>query len=123
MIETVDPRVLLSRDDLLTNARLIEARAEDSDSELARLLLVRRFIAASFELIRSLHAQTRCALVNHCGTMGTNSLQEATETLFNALTEYALRCREVAMEARMFGDEPDSATRAYDRVVVAGARH
>ena len=104
MIESVDARVLVSRDDLLTNARLIEARASDPESELERLLLVRRFIAASFELTRSLRAQTECALVNHCGTTGSRSLAEATEVLYAALAEYGLRCREVALEARQSGN-------------------
>lgn len=100
MIETVDARVMLTRDDLLTNAELIESRVGDPEAELARLLLVRRFIAASFELTRALRAQTQCALVNHFGTAGTRSLTEATDVLYEALAEYALRCREVASEAR-----------------------
>lgn len=100
MIETIDPRVMLTRQDLLTNARLIETRVEDPDTELARLVLVRRFIAASFELTRTLRAHAQCALVNHCGTTASGSLEEATDALFSALSEYALRCREVAAEAR-----------------------
>lgn len=112
MIETVDARVIVARDDLLTNARLVESRAADPDAELARLVLVRRFIAASFELTRTLRAQTQCALVNHCGTAGTHSLEETTEALYDALAEYALRCRQVAAEATRAGaGEPSPRTR------------
>lgn len=120
MIESVDARVLVSHHDLLTDARLIEARAGDPESELERLLIVRRFIAASFELTRSLQAYTECALVNHCGTTGTRSLAEATEVLFAALSDYGMRCREVAMEARRSGYE-DGSSWEEDRVAVCGA--
>ncbi len=99
MTGSVEARVTIARDDLVRNARLIEARASDPDAELARLMLVRRFIAASFELTRTLRTQTQCALVNHCGTAGMRSLAEATEALYDALAEYAARCREVAAEA------------------------
>ncbi len=99
MRSMAEARVTIARDDLVTNARLIETRASDPDAELARLMLVRRFIAASFELTRTLRTQTQCALVNHYGTAGTRSLEEATEALYDALAEYAARCREVAAEA------------------------
>ena len=121
MIETVDARVMLSRDDLLRNARLIEMRASDADAELARLVLVRRFIAASFELTRTLRAQTQCALVNHFGTAGTRSLEEATEALYEALAEYAMRCREVAAEARRSEEDVPATTWASERAVGVGA--
>lgn len=117
MIDSVDARVLISREELLTNARMIEARGREEGAELARLLQVRRFIAASFELTRSLHAQTQCAVVNHCGTIGTSSLEEATETLFGALVEYAAQCRALAIEARKSADA--SATWERDRLAVA----
>ncbi len=121
MIETMDARVIVSREDLLTTARLVESRAEEADVELARLVLVRRFIAASFELTRTLRTQTQCALVNHYGTAGTCSLEETTEALFDALAEYASRCREVAAEARRAGGgEPSPRTRDL-AVGLAGA--
>ncbi len=100
MSESDGARVSISRDDLLAAARLMELRAADEEAELDRLLLVRRLIAASFELTRTLRAQTECALVNHCGTPGTRSLEEATESLFRALADYAQRNREVAAAAR-----------------------
>lgn len=100
MIEGVDQRVLISREDLLTSARLVESRDPDPETELQRLLLVRRFIAASFELSRLIRAQTNCALVNHCGTAGTASLEQATERMYTALEEFAQRCREVAVGGR-----------------------
>ena len=122
MIETMDARVLLSREDLLTNAQLIELRASDPESERTRLVLARRFIAASFELTRALRAHTQCALVNHAGTAGTQSLEEAMEALFCRLSEYALRCREVAAEARKTLKAVPAPRRASDRTVgVAGA--
>ena len=107
MIETTEVRVLVTHDDLVCNARLIERREPNADAELRRLLLVRRFIAASFDLTRALRAQTECALVNHCGTAGTHSLEEATEVLFGALEEYALRCREVAIGGRTSEQEEE----------------
>ncbi len=100
MIDEENARISISREDLMTAARLMEQRAADAETELDRLLLVRRLIAASFELTRTLRAQTQCALVNHCGSTGTRNLEEATETLFGALADYAARCREVAAGAR-----------------------
>lgn len=118
MIEGARARVLVARDDLLANASLIERREQDADAELTRLLLVRRFIAASFELSRALRAQTECALVNHCGTAGTRSLQEASELLYGAFEEYALRCREVAVGARTADEAPDSRSWEGSRAVI-----
>jgi len=118
MIGIVDAPVTLRREDLLANARLIELRASDPEEELARLVQVRRFIAASFDLTRTLRAQTQCALVNHYGTAGTRSVEQATEALYAALAEYAVRCREVAAEARRA--VLSSRTRPAERAVAAG---
>ena len=121
MIETVDGRVVVSRDDLVTNARLIETRLQDPGAELTRLLLVRRFIAASFELTRTLRAQTQCALVNHTGSTGMRSVEEATGALYEALAEYAARCREVASEARRTLEQAPTADWAGEAVALAQA--
>lgn len=121
MIESVEARVLLSRSDLLTNARMIDKRESDPDAELARLLRVRRFIAASLELTRCLRAQTQAALVNHCGTAGTRGLAEATYVLFNALAEYALRARELAAAAGASGVEADGSHWEPEGTLVCGA--
>ncbi len=102
MIEAPGARVVLSRDDLLAAADHIEARASDAEDELARLIQVRRLVAASFELSRALRMQTQCALVNHCGPLESRSLREATEHLWEALATYARQCREVAGQAHLF---------------------
>lgn len=102
MIEAPGPRVVLSRDDLLAAAEHIEARASDAEDELARLIVVRRLVAASFELSRALRMQTQSALVNHCGTPGSRGLREATEHLYDALAAYAQNCHEVAGQAQLF---------------------
>ena len=102
MIEAQGARVVLSRDDLLAAAEHIEARANDAEDELARLIVVRRLVAASFELNRALRMQTQCALVNHCGTPGSRSLREATEYLWDALAAYVQKCGEVAGQAQLF---------------------
>ncbi len=120
MIENAEAQVLLTRADLLTNAQVIEARAGDQEGELTRLLRVRRFIAASLELTRCLHAQTECALVNHCGTMGTRSLEEATELLYRALAEYARQCRALAIACRKSAAAPEAAVWEGNRLAVAG---
>ncbi len=101
MLEHLEPDLALSRDDLFASMRLVEMRAPEAEAEGARLLVVRRLLAASFELHRALHAQTECALVNHYGTRGSRSLVEATGALFDALEEYATRCREAAVAARV----------------------
>ncbi len=102
MIEAQGARVVLSRADLLAAAEHIEARADDAEDELARLIAVRRLVAASFELSRTLRAQTQCALVNHCGAPRSRSLREATEHLWEALAAYAQNCRDVAGQAQLF---------------------
>ena len=101
MIEAQGARVTLSRDDLLAAAEHIEARASDAEDELARLIVVRRLVAASFELSRALRAQTQCALVNHCGQPGSGSLREATAYLWDAFAAYAQNCHEVAAQAQL----------------------
>ncbi len=124
MIEAQGARVVLSRADLLAAAEHIEARAGDAEEELERLILVRRLVAASFELSRTLRAQTQCALVNHCGTPGSRSLREATDYLWEALMTYAQKCREVAGQAQRFatlhGEDPRQSHAAGGRVPALG---
>lgn len=103
MIEAQGARAVVSRDDLLAAVDRIEARENDAEEELARLIVVRRLVAASFELSRTLRAQTQSALVNHCGSPGSRGLREATELLWDAISAYARRCREVADDARATG--------------------
>lgn len=111
MIEAPGERVVLTRDDLLAAADHIEARASNAEDELARLIVVRRLVAASFELSRALRMQTQCALVNHCGTPESRSLHEATEHLWEALATYARQCREVAGQAHLFTSMPEEGHR------------
>lgn len=113
MIEAQGARVVLSRGDLLAAAEHIEARADDAEDELARLIVVRRLVAASFELSRTLRAQTQCALVNHCGTPASRSLREATEHLWEALASYAQRCREVAGQAQLTATQSEEDPRQH----------
>ena len=121
MIDEENARISISREDLLTAARLMEQRAADAETELDRLLLVRRLIAASFELTRTLRAQTQCALVNHTGSTGMRSVEEATGALYEALAEYAARCREVASEARRTLEQAPTADWAGEAVALAQA--
>lgn len=105
MREDMEAGLTLTRDDLFASMRFVDMRADGPEAEQARLLIVRRLLAASFELTRSLQAQTQCALVNHCGTRGTRSLAEATGVFVDALEEYAARCRDAALAARRSEEE------------------
>jgi hypothetical protein len=87
---------MIAREDLRLVASITEERLADPELELKRLAVVRRVLHAADELDRTLRAQTRCALVNHCGTPGVHNLTEATERFFGALCEYALRVSELA---------------------------
>jgi hypothetical protein len=90
----------ITREDLRIVASITEDRLAEPELEVKRLVLVRRVLSAAFELDRTLRAQTRCALVNHCGTTGVHDVTEATERLFAALCEYALRVSELVERYR-----------------------
>jgi hypothetical protein len=88
--------------ELLAAARLVEARLADPADEACRIEITRRFLAAAMSVEHALRAQTRCALVNHCGSLGTSNLSEATERLFEALFTYSALIREIADRSRNF---------------------
>ena len=96
MDKTIDGRALIQGADLLRSAALVDARFRDRSNEVNRLAAVRNFLNAAFRLERALKVQTRCALVNHSGTPGTHNLEDATQLLFNALSDYAVAVRELS---------------------------
>jgi hypothetical protein len=95
MGDTPDRHAMIAWEELRLVARITEQRLADPDLELTRLVLIRRVLGAAFELDRTLRSQTRCALVNHCGTPGVHNLTEETERFIGALGEYVLRIREL----------------------------
>jgi hypothetical protein len=100
MSDTPNGHATITREDLRLVASIAEKRLAEPELELKRLVLVRRVLSAAFELDHTLRAQTRCALVNHCGTPGVQNLTEATERLFGALCEYTLRISELVERYR-----------------------
>lgn len=96
MIKTIEGHTQIMGGDLMRSAALIGARFRDRAAEAGRLAAARSFLNAAFRLERALKVQTRCALVNHCGTPGAHNLEEATRQLFQALSEYAEAMRELA---------------------------
>ena len=86
----------ISEADLLASAHLIEERFTDRNMEANRTMLARDLLGSAFALERALRAHTRCALVNHYGTRGSNNLHEATQMLFDALLSYAATVSELA---------------------------
>jgi hypothetical protein len=81
--------VSISAGDLHAAAAMAEARLADPGQEAERVVSVRAFLTAAFAAERALHAHSRCVLVNHCGTHGSNNLSEATAELFQAFAQYA----------------------------------
>ena len=96
MNKTIEGHTQITGADLMRSAVLIGARFRDRAGEAGRLAVARSFLSAAFRLERALKVHTRCALVNHCGTPGTQNLQEATRELFQALSDYTEAVRELA---------------------------
>ncbi|MGH7467268.1 MAG: hypothetical protein ACRENP_04710 [Longimicrobiales bacterium] len=100
MDKTIDGKVLITSDDMQVSAAIVGARFSDPEREADRLAAARSFLNSAFELERALRLHTRCALVNHCGTLGAHNLENATEQLSRALTGYAASIRELAARSR-----------------------
>ncbi|MGQ0563042.1 MAG: hypothetical protein ACT443_14350 [Gemmatimonadota bacterium] len=100
MSEIRSARALITREDLRSMADITESRYRSAELESERTMLARRFLGAALGLEQTLRAHTRCALVNHCGSVGANNLSDATAALFAALSEYASAVREMAARFR-----------------------
>lgn len=98
--DRVGSRALINREDLTTACAIIGARFNDPEMEAERVELTRLFLGSGLELERALRAHTRCAMVNHSGTLGANNLAEATERMYEALAEYAVRVRDLSARFR-----------------------
>lgn len=98
--DRVGSRALINREDLLTACAVVGARFDDQEMEVERVELSRLLLRSALELERALRAHTRCAMVNHSGTLGANNLAEATETMFEALAAYAVRIRDLSARFR-----------------------
>jgi hypothetical protein len=96
MAESLHRRTLINEEDLLRSAHIAETRFPDAELETMRTLSARRLLETAFALEHALRAHTRCMLVNHCGTIGSNNLAEATEVLFDAFNAYTASIRELA---------------------------
>jgi hypothetical protein len=124
MDKTIDGRVLITSDDLLGSAAIVGARFSDREREADRLAAARSFLNSAFELERALRLHTRCALVNHCGTLGAHNLESATEQLARALTGYSAAIRELAARSRAaelkLWEAPEEASPAATDKVHAG---
>jgi hypothetical protein len=89
-------RVLITEGDLAKAAAAVEARFADTGAEHERQAIIRDLLSAGLALEQAVRIQSRCALVNHCGSHGTTNLADATETLFQAIFRYAEVVREIA---------------------------
>ena len=90
------PQFMITRSDLLSCAAITEARFADPLKEVDRVQTTRRLLGAAFALEQALRIQSRCALVNQCGTHGTSNLADASIALCDALSTYADLVREIA---------------------------
>lgn len=97
MIDTEMKRVEICETDMVAAATALESRFTEGGRESDRMQLSREFLHAAFELERAVHRHSHCALVNHRGTIGANSLVAATNSLFEALSEYAATMHEMAL--------------------------
>lgn len=111
MAESTSQRVLISESDLMHCSAMIEARFHDPAHEAGRVEITRRLLAAAFSLEHTLRRQSRCALVNHCGTHGTSNLADASTSMFEALVTYARLVRETAAQYRFNNDSRVSESR------------
>ena len=133
MHDGIGPTVLIRHDDLQALVEIVESRFAEPGREASRITLVRDWLTAGFELNRLLTIQTRCALVNHCGTKGNSNLTDQTDRLFKALAIYASLTSDIAAELKVAGPGPDPNTepellrfqngpgRRYARAQAAGA--
>jgi hypothetical protein len=108
MNDRLGTRALINHEDLQTACAVVGARFDEAEMEAERVELARQYLRAGLELEQSLRAHTRCAMVNHSGTLGANNLVDATERMFEALASYAARVRDLSSRFREaaweFGD-------------------
>ena len=81
--------VEITQFELARCAMLTDARYSDPAEEAVRVELSRRLIGAAFAVEQTVRVHARCALVNHCGSHGSNDLAVATEAFFGALYTYS----------------------------------
>lgn len=98
MAESNSRRVLITQSDLATCAEVVNARFRNPEAEADRLRAIRHLLKATFQVEQAIRTQSRCALVNHSGTRGTNNLADATDALFEAMYQYASMIREIGAE-------------------------
>jgi len=103
--DRVGSRALINREDLMTACAVVGARFSDAEIEAERVELTRQFLGSGLELERALRAHTRCAMVNHSGSLGANNLSEATDRLYEAMSIYAARVRDLSARFREFAWE------------------
>lgn len=89
-------QVVITEGDFHRAAAITESRFDNASLEDERVVLAREFVGAAFALERAVRSHARCALVNHCGTHGSNNLDDATDVLYQALSEYATLIGEIA---------------------------
>ena len=99
--------VQITQLDLARCAMLTDARYADPAQEAVRVELSRRLIGAAFAVEQTVRGHARCALVNHCGTHGSNDLAIATESFFGALYTYSSLAAEFS--ARFSGIDAERA--------------
>jgi hypothetical protein len=96
----------ISQEDLGVVAALVSARFQPPELEARRIARIRQLLNMGFEFRRALTLQTRCALVNHCGSPGAQDLIAATSTLYATLADYAGCLRQLADEFRELVPRP-----------------
>jgi hypothetical protein len=106
MDKTIDGQVVITPEDLQLSAQYVGARFQDPGRESIRLAAVRSFLGSALQLERALRVQTRCALVNHCGSLGAHNMEEATDLLSQALVSYAESVRDLAERRQELAPTP-----------------
>lgn len=89
-------QILITRGDLSRCSALVNIRFSDPEAESIRTQLIHAVLSAEADAERAMRSKSRYTLVNHYGTLGTHDILEATEVLFEALSQYASAVRRVA---------------------------